>query len=161
VRCEEVGLEPKKICQHVLAGQDKFTPCVGDARQTLVVNEDPKLSVGIVYRCVPGLRCDVATRECIAPLPQGGSCNFSPDCTTDTYCAEGKCEAAVADGAPCTEDEQCKSVSFCSSKGQCAAYLSPGSACSGEIDSRCLDGACVNGKCTGEEPTGGSQLYCP
>jgi hypothetical protein len=160
VRCEEVGLDPKKICQHVLPGKQDATPCVGDLRQTLVVNEDPKLSVGVVYRCGEGLRCDASSRICIPGVAVGGDCFASFDCTKDAYCAQGKCAAALADGAACADDEQCKGTSFCSSKKQCAPYLTPGAACSGDADSRCFGGACLNGKCTGDEP-GATQLVCP
>jgi len=160
VRCEEVGLEAKKICQHVLPGKENATPCVGDTRQTLVVNEDPKLAVGVVYRCGEGLRCDASSRVCIPGVAVGGSCIASFDCTKDAYCAQGTCAAALADGAPCAEDDSCKSRSFCSSKKQCAPYLDPGAACSDDPDSRCFGGACLNGKCTGDEP-GATQLSCP
>ncbi|MCS6900930.1 MAG: hypothetical protein RMJ98_15205 [Myxococcales bacterium] len=160
VRCEEVGPEPKRICQHVLPGKEDATPCVGDARQTLVVNEDPKLAVGIVYRCEEGLRCDASSRVCIPGVAIGGSCIASFDCTKDAYCAQGTCTAALSEGASCSDDDQCKSRSFCSSKNQCAAYLNPGAACSDDPDSRCFGGVCLNGKCTGEEPNA-TQLFCP
>lgn len=159
-RCEEVGLEPKKICQHVLGGADGATPCVGDARQTLVVNEDPKLSVGTVYRCNEGLQCDSSSRVCKAAGAIGSSCFASFECTSSAYCAGGKCVAALADGAKCASDDECSSKSFCSSKQSCAAYVAPGGACTSDPDSRCADGACVNGKCAEPDPGAGSQLTC-
>lgn len=160
VRCEEIGLEGKKICQQILEGKESTTPCIGDTRQTLVVNEDPKLFVGTVYRCAAGLRCDAESRVCIPGVAVGGDCLASFDCTKDAYCSGSKCVAAVADGASCAEDEECLTARFCSSKKQCTAFLTPGSACTGDADSRCLDGACVNGKCSGEVANS-TQLFCP
>jgi hypothetical protein len=159
VRCEEVGLEPKKICQHVLEGGAGSTPCVGDTRQTLVVNEDPKLSVGTVYRCAESFTCDASSRECVAAAPLGSSCFASFECTKDTHCAGGSCVASGDSGAICGLDEECKSGLFCSSKGTCAAFTQPGAPCTGDPDSRCLDGACVNSVCSGGASS--SQLFCP
>lgn len=164
VRCQEVGLDAtlKKICQNVLPGTASTSPCVGDTRQTLAVNEDAKLAVGTVYRCGDGLLCDSSSRNCVPSAAAGAACSFSFECTKDTFCDKGKCTAAAADGLGCADDDGCLSTSFCTSKGVCAPYVAPGGSCTGGADSRCLDGACVNGKCSVPDggAAGGSQLVC-
>lgn len=160
VRCEAVGPDAKKICQHVLPGKDGQEPCVADGKQLLVVNDDAKLAVGTVYRCGSGLRCDAASRKCVAAAAVGAACSSFADCTANAFCDQGKCVAALADGAACTSDDRCKTTSFCGSKKTCVPYLAPGSPCSSDPDSRCGGGACANGVCTGDSdsPPG---LLCP
>ena len=76
--------------------------------------------------CVSGAYCTLGSSsldlECTADLPDGASCEFASDgCLPTSYCdsASNTCTPAVADGAPCTTDEQCSSYQ-CTS-GTCGA----------------------------------------
>ena len=137
----------------------------------------------IDLECVSGLTCVGWTGStdgtCMIPGAAGKPCEQAPDagsaldldygfgshpsCAAGAYCVTPTCQAEVATGAACTEDDECTTGMTCH-LGHCAAAgPSPeGGACDTKVD--CVqglycalgDGGAVPGACLPREGQGGA-----
>lgn len=95
-----------------------------------------------------GLRCDLATHQCVAVRPVGQSCSSDTDCEASAYCESDVCTELVADGQPCDPDGpiQCTSHSYCDGNSTiCTPNKKTGDACSDSLE--CESWQCHGGKC--------------
>jgi len=64
--------------------------------------------------CESGFFCDGS--NCIEAKKAGAACSIQAQCGSDTRCVDGTCTALLEDGAPCTDDIECKA-------GICYQYM--------------------------------------
>lgn len=87
-------------------------------------------------------------QKCVA-LPVGGFPCVNGACAADFFCNVGICQAKLAEGAPCMNDDQCAETLFCDSAATpmpiCTARQPGGSACTS--DQGCISDNCVPGQC--------------
>jgi hypothetical protein len=115
-------------CQLTVSGKAGDTPCAGTASGSVVIPAAELPSTPTAYLChiEDGVFCGPETRACTATRALGAACATFGECGAGRYCddASGKCVARLAEGAPCTVDEQCPST-VCAETNVCAPPVSP------------------------------------
>ena len=107
--------------------------------------EDPTSHETIYYvkKCGKGKRCYSTDDDTLGGCykmelnelgEEDDKCKVNEECYSQN-CVSGKCKY-VADGAECSDSEECKPTSYCSS-GKCKAFPKPGEECA---DFRCMNG---------------------
>jgi hypothetical protein len=139
-------------CQIQIPGKAGDTPCIGtqDGDWFMSANNDTDVAPrGYVCDVKDGVRCEEGV--CTAMAAIGERCSFSSDCVRTAYCdyAQSQCVARIPEGGTCSggSSDECLEDFYCSSSEQCTAKLPNGAACTS--NSSCQSGSCSNGACDG------------
>ncbi|WP_394836462.1 hypothetical protein LVJ94_06100 [Pendulispora rubella] len=157
VACAFSSDSRKQVCEIQLVGALGATPCVGymEGRRR-ELNDDIKPARAYLCDRAQGLRCDGASKTCVALSNVGGTCVRDGDCENSASCNAGRCVARAAVGSHCdrvTNAIKCDLDAYCNpDTSKCAPLLSVGEPCSNGIS--CGAGRCISGKCQ----QGGSYL---
>jgi hypothetical protein len=139
-------------CEERLHGEEGSAPCLGTVEGNVTSysgGSGEPVSSGYLCHVAEGLACDYESGAC-KKLPALGEACASGfyQCPPEAYCAfpENTCQARLALGEACEQDEECKENAYCEPNGStCAAQRAVGEACT--ANAQCESAACTNGKC--------------
>ena len=142
-------------CQVRLPGTAGSTPCVATRDGNITFYSgiaDGIPATGYVCDLADGLSCDSQSGACKSLAAVGQPCTGSAyQCVTSAYCAfpENLCQARLALGAACQDDDECIAGAYCEPGGNtCAARHALGATCANNAE--CESDNCTNLKCAAE-----------
>jgi hypothetical protein len=111
--------------------------------------------------CAAGTYCN---NVCLPFGTDGAFCDASlvaSQCAATHYCAAGVCASRLADGKPCTNDNQCALASYCAvATGLCTSRVARGQSCSLTERDPCVAGTLCQTRNPNASATGQVDAIC-